>query len=164
MGLKAKIGVVLVAVSLATVGAIVTSAPSYAASGYHFYQASYDINAWNGGPDVAAYAGNVNTDDFTPVANGSYYNLVYTGGGAYNGYCIGAFGNNSGSNTTELDTCSAGGTGSGTPWGANFTPQWSGGLVAFYCPHTGLYLGAGDSNGSLFVLNHSEVFYHEASA
>ena len=162
MSLKSKIGAVFLAVGMITGVAVAISSPSFAASGDHFYQGGYDVNAYNGGPNVASIDINSNTDDFTAVANGSYWNLVYTGGGAYNGYCIGDFGNSSGSDVAELDTCSAGGTGSGTPWGANFTPQWSGGLVAFYDTHWLNYLGG--KNGMEMTLSHGYVAYHEAAA
>jgi len=138
---------------------------AYAAGGEHFYQMSFNIAAWNDGPNVAANNINNTYDDFTPVQVGSYWTLVYTGGGPYNGYCIGAFGNAQGVTTAELDTCSAGGTGSGNPWGSLMTPIWSGGLVAFKVNEFGAYLATNNnSQGALFVLNHGAVYYHEAAA
>lgn len=137
-----------------------------AQSGLHYYEDSYNINAWNGGPEIAAYNGNVTNDDFLAlpaVTNPNYYNIFDRDGGPFNGYCIGDKGNSSSNPQAWL---SGSNCDSSVPWGGNFIVEDCGNNeVAFYSVRWSDFLApASNSNGSPFYLNSGIVCYHQAAA
>lgn len=117
------------------------------------------LNAWYGGPavDVFTGMGAEPNDEFYvgTLSNGNSY-LEFTGGGPYNGQCVGDFNNNSGYADTGLVQCPTNSNSGG--WGTNFKIQScsSGEGTAFYNNHWGGYLVPGGfSNADAFYLNHS---------
>lgn len=114
------------------------------------------INAWNGGPFVKVWnmAGSTN-NDFTAGADPFNNRIVieYTGGGSWNGQCVGDAYNNSSRADTSLDPCATSGNNGG--WGTNFSSGNSGcgsDQLWFHNDHWGGYL-AGDGVGTPFYLN-----------
>jgi hypothetical protein len=128
-----------------------------------YYKGGYAcLNAWGGGPWVNAYTGGFETRD-----NNEYFNVIvnyatgdseleFTGGGTWDGKCIGDAYDNSGYADTSLDSC--GNNGEGAGWGTNFIVGTSGcaaGSEWFYNTNWDGYLGPpnGWTNGSHFYLN-----------
>lgn len=158
MSIKSKI--LKAAAALVLVGGATTlmATSAHAASGFEWsFQVGgsgpYDyINAWNGGPWVDVYQSEGATNnDFTIIKSGSYYNLEFTGGGAWNGHCAGDAYNSPDYVTVSLDAC-------GTGWGVNLQVHScsSYGIsgYAFYDNRWGRYLEPGaNSNGANFDFN-----------
>lgn len=141
------------------------AAPAHAASGDQWcYQTGGQacVNAWSGGPFVKVYTSRgVVNNDFTLIynTNAQGYQLEFTGGGAWNGYCVGDEYNDPNNGYTSLDPCGLNG---GEGWGTVFTTQtcasnaicfinrhWSG------LQHRNDWLGPVNNwgNGSEWVLN-----------
>lgn len=117
------------------------------------------LNAWNGGPFVNVYHGCANPNGFFTILTGStYVQLEFTGGGAWNGQCIGDAYNLPGRSDTSLDSCNPAG------WGTNFVLRSTGycdsGEAAFQDAHTGGWLGPGSpyGDGTPFYLNKSGFY------
>jgi hypothetical protein len=120
------------------------------------------LNAWNGGPYVKVYESKgVVNNDFTLIwnNNGQGWDLEFTGGGAWNGRCIGDEGNDPGNASTSLDACGFSG---GEGWGTLFDidSSCSGGAYCFKNRHWSnanytAYLGPPSNwgNGSPWYLN-----------
>lgn len=144
---------------LLTLGMVLaTGLPEASASTATSYPLCYSnncLNAWNGGPWVNDYTGG------NPAAVGNnYFNdlcitghpcpIQFTGGGAWNGYCIGDAYNDPGHADASLDPCGSG-------WGTNFNEISCGGGIGveFYNLHWKGYLGPPDGavNGSHWYLN-----------
>jgi hypothetical protein len=162
LGLAAGGTALAAAPALAAAAAPASTAITESGSGYHYYYDSLNLNAWNGGPDVRAYNQSATDDDFTAEGSGSSVHLVDTDGGAYNGDCIGNFGNSSSQDADEavLEPCSP------LPWGADFQEQsCGGGLIAFYDEHDQGYLeDPQQANGTWFVLGGNIACFHVAAA
>jgi len=144
----------MVAIVTAT-GLSFVATSGVASASQYCYIGDYCLNAWGGGPDVKVYTIGVNNNNFGLAANGSAWNIKYQGGGAYNGYCISDYGNDSGNARAELISC---GGGAGTPWGANFDLLNcnSGGYLGYVFNniHWGAYLGPVSATvGQPFYLN-----------
>lgn len=119
------------------------------------------LNAWGGGPyvNVETTSGLTiqnNRFEVFPVGNGNYQ-ILFVGGGAYNGYCIGDAGNVPGNADTGLVVCN---THTAAGWGTIFRDRSNlctggSGFSAYYNSHWKGYLGppAGYVNGSHFYLN-----------
>jgi hypothetical protein len=162
----------LVAVILFSIGTALGTGTqeASAASGFQYcaYFASGNVsclNAWGGGPLV-----NVYTSGPTGTAN-NYFQIRYesngnielqfSGGGQWNGYCIGDSYNDSTNASAMLDNCGDL-SGNGAGWGTQMQLQQWGpggpcpvGDYAFFDWHWHGYLGppAPFSNGSRFYLN-----------
>jgi hypothetical protein len=118
------------------------------------------LNSWSEGQYVDDYAGgpDISNDnsDFGLVYNDAtgYFEILYTGPGAYAGDCIGDASNNSGLADAGLVGC---GTTSGSQgWGTNMNYGTSGcpnGEIWFYDYHWNGYLGPSGGNGTHFYLN-----------
>jgi hypothetical protein len=155
-----KLAVVLITGALAALALVGAAVPSFASTGSGYqYDSNYGYaNAWGGGPYIANYSSSAVNNDFSIAPNGDYDVLYLSNGGAYAGQCIGDYGNNSGEIYAALSPCTAGGTGGGTPWGANFAVQDCDGTqgLAFYDEHWKDWLAPGGSgNGYNWVLNGS---------
>ena len=147
------LGAVLLAFGLGAV-------PAYAGTGNQFCTTSPAVacfNAWNGGPYVNVYtARGTAHNDFTlgyDSTLGVYY-LEYTGGGAWNGQCIGDASNDSGNYQTSLDPCPSGSNSGG--WGTHFSANGgcaNGGLGFKNIHWNGYIWPVNYSNGSPFFLN-----------
>lgn len=136
-------------------------------------------NAWNGGPFVKGEYYPATNNDFTFVGNYSLCNggittstcpghgvaagqgigaFEFTGGGSWNGMCIGDAYNQQGRADSSLDPCPGGGNGNGG-WGVNFVYDvdntCGGGQVILYDIHWNGYLRYPDSAGSTVYLNNS---------
>lgn len=157
----ARIGTVALRTSGVSASRIATM--SYGAQ-FCYYNGGYAcLNAWGGGPWVNTYTGgpdgaDTNADFGTINING-ILEIEYTGGGAWNGECIGDAYNRSGYADTSLDSCGNVNNG-GAGWGTSFTEGNSGcptGKDWFYNNHWGGYLGPpnGWINGSHFYLNNT---------
>ncbi len=143
--------------------AALVAAPAQANTGnqYCYYLGGYAcVNAWGGGPWVNTYTGGPGTsnNDFSVINNYATGDqmLQFTGGGSWNGHCVGDAYNDSGDARTSLDSCGNGGEGAG--WGTNFISGVDGcqaGWAYFYNTHWGGWLGPPDNwvNGSHFYLN-----------
>ena len=117
------------------------------------------LNAWGGGPYVKVETTsdpNIQNNRFQvfPVGNGNYQ-IVFVGGGRYNGDCIGDEGNVSGNATAGLVVCN---THTAAGWGTIFRDRsnlCTTGYSAYYNSHWKGYLGPVDGyvNGSNFYLN-----------
>ena len=149
---------------------LVVPATAFAQGGgvNHYYEDGYNINSWNGGPNIEAYNGNVATDNFMlaqSITNPSYWNIYnWDGASSYFGYCMGDTGNSSSDAKASL---SGGDCTSSVPWGGNFIEDTcSNGEVAFYNVHwNGFLAPASNSNGAQFYLNDgTEVCYHVTPA
>jgi len=118
------------------------------------------LNAWGGGPRVNVYTSKgVVNNDFTLRwdSHASAWQLVDSGTGPYNGWCVGDYGNDPNNASTGLVTC---GDSSGNEgWGTLFNiPLNCGGQGdVFQDRHWGAsaYLGPpnGYGNGDHFYLN-----------
>lgn len=122
------------------------------------------INAWGGGPWVNSYNGcpGPSNGDFTNITLTPTVNhaLKFTGGGPWNGRCIGDANNDPGDARTSLDSCGTNGIGEG--WGVDMQVGGApcpAGQYWFRDQHwsgaTSGYLGPADnwSNGSHMYLN-----------
>jgi hypothetical protein len=166
-----KRAIAIAATILAAVGLSLAFAfPAHAFDGSiaHFYISSYDWNAWNGGPTVAAYDGSSNQDDFfieSDPDNSSYVNLYYGYSGTYSGYCIGDTGNNQNNYSASLSGANGSCSNGSPPWGGNFTIVTAGcapGTMAFKDAHTGMYLAFQNyANGSQITLDGSQLCFHQ---
>jgi hypothetical protein len=143
--------------ALLALGLGLTASPAHAqyAPYYYSYGGAY-INAWNGGPLIKVYDGVTNNDGWQPIIN-TYdgdYQFVFEGGGKYQGWCIGDYGNSPSNASAGL----VGGCGTNGPgWGSLFHEMDCGdNYVAFYNIHWGGYLDpSGTGNGDQFYLNNS---------
>jgi hypothetical protein len=122
------------------------------------------LNAWNAGPSVRQYGPNVANDDFMAVVDPnrtSAFQLEFFGGGTYDGWCIGDYGDDSGNATTGLVGCASGSNTGG--WGSNFTYAYGGGCpsgtVRLYNQHWGGYVApASGGDGAEWYLNTNTTY------
>ncbi|HSW80600.1 MAG TPA: hypothetical protein VLG47_07525 [Candidatus Saccharimonadales bacterium] len=151
------VAVTTTAIVLASgLGLTVGSSTAFAASGNQYCTTGTVacLNAWNGGPFVNVYtAHGTSNNDFTLgyINSTQSYYLKYTGGGAWNGRCIGDAYNDPTINYTSLDTCPTE-TNSGG-WGTNFTisTNCANDGFAFHNNHWNKWLKPGGShNGDPF--------------
>lgn len=155
--MKARILVILGALSLAIGLGIGSGEAAHAASAAHQYCVSgaYCLNAWNGGPAVNVYSTGVQNNDFYAFYNSGtgYYNIAFIGGGTYDGDCVSDYGNSSSDARAGLDgNCQLG----SIAWGANFMEDdnCGAGAVGFQNVHWGGWLApAGNADGDAFYLN-----------
>lgn len=182
MRLRNKIGTALLA-AVSVLGAVtaVTAAPASAnGTGQQWCDdAGVCPNAWGGGPFVKTQGYPAQNNDFTWINNYNMCNggittstcpghgvpagwpigaLKFTGGGAWNGHCIGDAYNDQNNASSSLDVCPSGGSNGG--WGVNLVSFGSncgtnrGGV--FYDIHwDGLIKWTGDGNGITVYLNNS---------
>jgi len=165
--LRKRAVILAAAFFLFPVAGIALAGPAHAQTewnGGQFCTGNRCLNAWNGGPSVRAYSVNVQNNNFDgyydPNRPGAVY-LEFIGGGSYDFWCIGDYGNSSGNASTGLVNCPSGSNTGG--WGANFVPEGSsvgctGGTYGFYNQHWGGYLAPSGGNGSEFYLNSSAVY------
>lgn len=150
-------------------GLALTSTPAHAGTGNQFCTTGFSpvcINAWGGGPWVKVYTSQgTSNNDFTAgydATLGVWY-LEFTGGGSWNGQCIGDAYNSSGDARASLDPCPSGSNSGG--WGTHFqldTSDCNGGSgeEAFKNIHWpgGFLYPSGRSNGNQYYLNTGAVF------
>jgi hypothetical protein len=177
-GFKRKLGFVLILL-LGTFGlAVGTGAvPAHAnGSGNQWCNSvGYCFNAWNGGPFIRSYGygSTITHNDFSWVPNYSECNggittstcpghgvpagqgiggIQYTGGGSWNGQCVGDAYNDPGRADTSLDPCGSG-------WGTNYVYDVSNncgsGWVILYDIHWNGLIYIPDSNGGVIYQNNS---------
>ena len=151
------------ALAASVLGLALAVPAAHAASGNYWCNSDAEcFNAWSYGPGVKSYAPGYQADDFTVVGdynecNGGYttsscpggypaglpiVQFQFTGGGSYNGDCVGDAYNLSTRADAQLGGCSASEGGSGTGWwGSNFvqypanTSGCSSGYAAFWNTH-----------------------------
>jgi hypothetical protein len=153
---------VLVAV-VAFAGAKVTQ-NGFAASGSQMCATSSGqtacLNAWNGGPWVKVYAKRgTSHNDFTLGwdATLGVWDLVYTGGGPWNGQCVGDANNDSQNPEVSLDPCPSGKNSGG--WGTHLieSPCNGGAGLEFYDVRWKGYLSpslyGNGADGAVFILD-----------
>jgi hypothetical protein len=139
MSIKRKIMAAAAAILLMTGIAVASGAtPAFAASGHEMCDEGLPvkcINAWGGGPDIKVYSPNVSNNNFTIQGvnrcnNGDYttsncpiagnpsglfiYQIKFSGGGAYNGRCVGDNATIGYAHLVNCNSTSYPGTGGGT--------------------------------------------------
>ena len=96
--------------------------PQIVGSGNRWCYGQAQINAWGGGPWVNSYAGcpGPSNGDFTVIRLTPSTNLAlkFTGGGPWDGKCVGDAYNDPSDARTSLDSCGTNGVGEG--WGVDF--------------------------------------------
>jgi hypothetical protein len=145
------------------IGGIALAGPAQAQPPQWCGSGNVCLNAWNGGPSVRQYGPYVVNDDFMAIVDPnrpSAFQLEDTDGGAYNGWCVGDYGDNSGNATTGLVGCASGSNTGG--WGSNFTYVESGcpsGTVRLYNQHWGGYVApASGGDGAEWYLNTPDTY------
>jgi hypothetical protein len=145
-------------------GGIALAGPAHAqAFAYQFCANGNDcFNAWNGGPSVRQYGPGVVNNDFDMISNPNRsftVQLEDLDGGAYDGWCIGDYGDNSGNATTGMVGCWSGSSSGG--WGSNFTVDGDvcpDGEFALYNQHWGGWVApASGGDGAEWYLNTPDV-------
>jgi hypothetical protein len=149
-------------VLFAAAGLALPAAAAHAQSGLQFCDTGPGdaLNAWSGGPQINVYGCNyVDNNFFTVIQNASnsnYWNIEDTGGGFYDGYCIGDLGNSPSVTRAGL----VGGCGGQTiGWGGNFGDRLcdnNNGLEFYNVHHNGWLVPNGNNAGDQFDLNGAE--------
>jgi hypothetical protein len=144
-------------------GGLALTAPAASAGGgakWDYEDTGSYPNAWGGGPAVDVYNGTAGNDDFALVGcGGTCVHLEFGNGGAYQGYCISDYANESGSPRAWLNYC-----GGSAPWGSNLSESYCSvngktGLQ-FYDAHWQKFLApGGGNNGQAYYLNQAAACF-----